>query len=319
MGVRLLFFWLFSTSVIGSAAIPALAFAAVPAGGRDLLAPAPSPSITPTTTPPTTTPTTAGPAEARRVYCLSRDQWPKLVDALGALGLAARPTPAPSGSPPVGADQIVVNGQNTDLLRWSAEHPGEFARACDAVLGAAALPRRNEQDGPLVALAKVLLPAIAGGVLTIFATEWRAAIDRGRGQGHTLRELTDEYMSAIGGYLAAARRGTAVPGEALENAVTTAASGLSKYLREQAARHPGWRRMPRLSGFVAADGAQTAALLGDWASYQGSQQAGRRQQRVAEIERRLAEAGKDLGAVAYALEHPWRPHLLMWLYPGRAT
>jgi hypothetical protein len=310
MGIRVLLLWLLSTSAIGSATIPALA-SAVPGSGRNPLAHAPAPSATPTT---------ATSQEARSVYCLSRDQWPKLVDALAALSLAKRPAPAPSGSPAPRPDQIVTNdGRLTDLVTWSAQHPREFARACDAVVDAAAVPRGQGREAPLVNTARLLLPLVAGALLTMFTSEWRTSVDRGRLEGHTLRELTDSYLSAAETYLAVARRGTGVPGEALETAVTTAAAELRACLREQAARHPRWRRLPRLSGYLADNSVHTASLLGAWTAYQGTQLDDRRAQRVDEIERSLTEFGIDLAAVARALEHPWRPHLPLLLLRGRVA
>ncbi|MGH3244094.1 MAG: hypothetical protein ACRDNL_27200 [Spirillospora sp.] len=312
MGVRVLFSWLLCTVAFGTAIAPAMALTSRSSGptapGDHDLAPSPS-----------ATATTVGTQEARKVYCLSRDQWPKLVDAIVAMNLGERPSgvPSPATSATPRPDQILVGGRLTDLRTWSDRHPTEFARACDAVVKTAAAPKDKQGGGGLFSgIPAWLLPLVAGAVLTMFTTELRGAIDRGRALARTLRELTDAYMSEAEAVLMEADD-ELLRDETLRSCAAATAA-LRRHLEEVAVRRTWWWRVRRLIAVLEDDSEHTRTLTGrpEWREYRGDQKAAERTEFTEQMRARLSDMKRELRVVARNLERP-RPHPLLWVRPGR--
>ncbi|TYB45543.1 hypothetical protein [Actinomadura chibensis] len=310
MRVRVLFLWLLCTVAFGTAISPAMALTS---RSGNLTAPEDDPAPSPSATT-----TTVGAGEARKVYCLSRAQWPELVDAIAALNLGERPSPvpSPSASAAPGPDQILVGGRLTDLRTWSRLHPEEFARACDAVVKTAAPPKEKRGGGLFSGIPGWLLPLLAGAVLTMFTTELRGAIDRGRALAGTLRELTDAYLAEADAVLTEAED-EQLRDETLRSCAAATAA-LRRHLEEVAVRRAWWWRVRRLIAALEDGSEHTEPLTRrpKWRDYQGDEKAADRAAFCALMRARLADMKRELMVVARNLERP-RPHPLLWVRPGR--
>ncbi|MGI5207618.1 hypothetical protein ACQEU6_39320 [Spirillospora sp. CA-108201] len=258
--------------------------------------------------------------EAATVYCLSRPG--QMATALLALGLpvpaGAAPAPAPTASPtaspnaspaPSGASPWPAAAARTpgpaELQAWAVRHRKEFDRACDALIGAQTVSREKEKKGSpaWVSAAKVIGPLLVGALLTLFTTEWRAAVDRGRREGLELRRLGREFLTEASDY--AERRRTA--GQPSAQAMRDTARKLALRLEEVRARRPWWHTLSPVLAALAPDRLDAVVAAG-WSEL-GDEGRETRHATVMDFVHRI---DAQVGGTARALEHPWRPPVLRW-------
>lgn len=313
MSVRRLFFCMAGLLLIGCVSRPFGAAAESPASLSD--APPPSSAASPG----------AGDRrDAATVYCLSRPG--QMTTALLALGLpvpgaAPAPAPAPTGAPPgtpaptvppsprapSGAPPWPTAAARTpgpaELRAWAVRNRKDFDRACDALIGAQTVSREKKGSSVWVSAAKVFGPLLLGALLTLFTTEWRASVDRGRKEGLELRRLGREFLAAATDY--AERRRTA--GQPSVQPLHDTARELALRLEEIKARRPWWRTLSPVLAALALDKLDDA-VASEW---KGLSDQGR-QTRHAAVMEVVHRIDAQVGGTARALEHPWRPPVLRW-------
>jgi hypothetical protein len=135
------------------------------------------------------------PADASRVYCLAPAHTGGLVTAAVSLGLAA------PGSTTIA---MHVNNQVLSLDKWRTGHVSDFERACDAYaeanMSGQAAPA--PATGGIQALLDILLPVIAGAVLTMGIGTAKDASDQRRAQAAELRTGWHAFRSAAETFVA---------------------------------------------------------------------------------------------------------------------
>ena len=313
MGVRRLFFCTVGLLLIGCVSRPSGAAAEISPSLSDDPPPLSAPS-----------PGAGDQREAATVYCLSRPG--QMTTALLALGLpvpGAAPAPAPTGTPPgtpaptaspapsgpSGASPWPTSAARTpgpaELQAWAVLHRKDFDRACDALIGAQTVSREKSKKGSSAwaSAAKVIGPLLVGALLTLFTTEWRAAVDRGRKEGLELRRLGREFLAEAGDY--AERRRTA--GQPSAQAMRDTARKLALHLEEIKARHPWWRTLSPVLAALAPDELDTSVVAG-WSDLDDED----RETRHAAVMDLVHRIDAQVGGTARALEHPWRPPVLRW-------
>ncbi|MEV0660685.1 hypothetical protein ACIBI3_12045 [Actinomadura luteofluorescens] len=313
MSVRRLFFCMAGLLLIGCVSRPFGAAAEIQPSLSDVPPPLSAAS-----------PGTGDRREAATVYCLSRPG--RMATALMALGLpvpGAVPAPAPTGAPPgtrapaaspappapSGASPWPAVASRTpsaaELQAWAVGHRKDFDRACDALIRAQTVSREKEKKGSpaWVSAGKIIGPLLVGALLTLFTTEWRAAVDRGRKEGLELRRLGREFLTAASDY--AERRGKA--GLPSPQPLRDSARALALRLEEIKARHPWWHTLSPVLAALAPDKLETVFVAGwDGLSDEGRET---RHVTVMDVVRRI---DAQVGGTARALEHPWRPPVLRW-------
>jgi hypothetical protein len=131
--------------------------------------------------------------DANLVYCLAPAHLDGLVNAAVSLGLAG-----------VGSDPAAmhVRKQNLPLTQWRAAHKADFDRACDAYATssnpapAAAAPGAGVQS-----VLDILLPVIAGALLTVAADDIKRMADRRWAEAVELRAAWAAFRAAVQAYL----------------------------------------------------------------------------------------------------------------------
>ncbi|GAA2610450.1 hypothetical protein SMC26_24570 [Actinomadura fulvescens] len=237
--------------------------------------------------------------DAQVVYCLAREQRPRLVEAAASLGVAA---------PGSGPDRVSVSGRDMDLDAWRKAQPKAFERACAALYAAS---KENASGGGSpgglnwVALLTVLLPVAAGAGLTVLTTDWRSARDVGRLRGDALRRATQAHVQAVSDFVRAsgAQGGGARPsGEA----VTRTRGELDAQLRQIEVLRRRWSAPGRLRSRLA-DEPLGDALTAGWAGLKD----GEHKARADAVGAALRSVQDGAENVARALELPGRPHRQM--------
>ncbi|MFI0416708.1 hypothetical protein [Spongiactinospora sp. 9N601] len=232
------------------------------------------------------------PDEADRllVYCLGARQRADLAAAATTLGLVS------PGSAP---DEVRLAGRPLTLERWRMVRPDDFDRACRALATAEPDMRGPESPGPLTAMLSVLIPVVAGALLTLATTEWRAAAGAGAQTGNELFAASTAFAAAHAAFLAGWRRGDAEVA-ALEAARETLAAKIGN----AALARPAWTEPARL---LAMLGGLTARSANDWRKVP--------MERRAQIARREAESAATFtartAAMAVRLRRPWLRHSAM--------
>ncbi|RBQ16061.1 hypothetical protein DP939_32670 [Spongiactinospora rosea] len=232
------------------------------------------------------------PDEADRllVYCLAARQRADLAAAATTLGLVS------PGSAP---EEVRLAGRPLTLERWRTLRPGDFDRACRALAAADPDLREPESPGPLAAMLSVLIPVIAGALLTLATTEWRAAAGAGAQTGNELFDAATVFAAAHAVFLVGWRRGDADVA-ALESARETLAAKIGN----AALARPSWTEPARL---LAMLGGLTARSENDWRKVP--------MELRAEIARREAASAAAFtartAAMAVRLRRPWLRHSAM--------
>lgn len=138
-------------------------------------------------------PGNAAARDANLVYCLAPAHVDGLVNAAESLGLVG------AGSAPAA---MLVGGQKLSLARWRAAHGADFQRACDAY-ATAAMPAQapDAQSTGIQAVLTILLPVIAGALLTMAADDFKQTADRRWAQADELRTDWTAFESAVQAYV----------------------------------------------------------------------------------------------------------------------
>jgi hypothetical protein len=248
--------------------------------------------------------------DATTVYCLAAAQQRALVDAAVALGLARRGPdavpPQAETTPPqtTGPAPKLLRVSESDrgqrdltVLQWRTDRPRDFDRACKAISMTAIPPNPSG----LQAMWSVLLPVLAGAVLTLLTTTWRDETSRGRLLADDLRSSAAGFAKAVEEYLSdwTERSGTNVPAE---KDMRDRRAELDARLRTVCVLHPRWQSPRRLRQQL------TGNRLGDGIVQGWTRIRDERIQRAATLHEELSQLDNEITQVAHALERPWRPH-----------
>jgi hypothetical protein len=143
--------------------------------------------------------------DADLVYCLAPAHLGGLVNAGETLDLvSAGPSPG----------TVRVAGRELTLARWRVVDSGDFNRVCDAyaAAGAPASASSDGSAGSLEPLLDILLPVIAGALLTMAADDIKQVADRRWEQADELRADWREFENAMVSWVAEARKNEGIPG-----------------------------------------------------------------------------------------------------------
>lgn len=186
----------------------------------------------------------SGAQDADTVYCLAPGHLGGFVTAATNLGLIG------SSSNSV---TIHAGGRTMPMASWRASDGADFERACDAYAAAGmtteapAVPGAGAQD-----VLTVLLPVLAGALLTMAADDFKQASDRRWAQADELRADWQTFQAAVLSYTGRRQRALS-PGIPSPNDVDTARRTLAATLRKI---HSQNRRSPTiriLQNHLAAD------------------------------------------------------------------
>lgn len=133
--------------------------------------------------------------DASLVYCLAPGHAGGLVNAAVALRLADQ------GSTAAG---VLIDGRRLSLDQWRAADAAGFQRSCGA-FAAANMPGQPAQAGSageLATVAGVLLPVVAGALLTMAADDFKQAADRRWAQADELRADWRAYQTTVRRFVA---------------------------------------------------------------------------------------------------------------------
>ncbi len=242
----------------------------------------------------------SGVQDAMLVYCLQPDHQGNLVNAAVSLGLAS------SGST---TGDMLVAGRRLTLAEWRTTDDDAFQRACDA-LATASLPTQpgNETTGTPEILA-ILLPVIAGSLLTMAADDFKQASDRRWAQVDELRADWKTFEQAALKYAELRReaRPTGVPPSTqLDESRRNLASSLRKI-------HSHRRKSPTIRSLqdTLAVGNLGPDLEAGWGGGDDQASMTKRRDRAEQIKAYLDTADSSLEKVASALERRvWLPSKL---------
>jgi hypothetical protein len=182
--------------------------------------------------------------DANLVYCLDPAHQDGLVTAAVSLGLAAR------GSVP---GSLTVDGHELTLAGWQAADNADFTRACNAYATAnapqATAPSGSSGGDALDQLFVVLLPVIAGALLTLAVDDVKQSGDRRLEQADELRASWHEFESAVRNYLADSEKPLA-PGRPSSSDVDAKRRLLEADLRKIWLRHRRSESVGRLRAML---------------------------------------------------------------------
>jgi hypothetical protein len=232
-----------------------------------------------------------GSADASVVYCLLPAHRESLVSAAVSLRLA-RP-----GST---AEQVRVGGRHLTLAAWRDADDAGFRRACDALAAASQpAPAAGASTGTGAILA-VLVPVIAGALLTLAADDFRQASDRRWTLADELRSDWREFYAAVLAY-AQRREKAASGGIPAPAAVDERRRFLSATLRKI---HVHRRRSPTIRNLqdTLASGSLGPAIAEGWAAGDTLDSATERRNRTDQIRGDLSNALAAVEKIASALE-----------------
>lgn len=235
-------------------------------------------------------PSDATAEDAALVYCLAPAHVGSLVNAAEALGVAsADPSPG----------TVRYAGRELPVARWRAVDPVDFRRACDAdaVAGlpanALASASPDGAAGSLEPLLDILLPVIAGALLTMAADDIKQAADRRWVQADELRADWRDFEEALRSWVAQARKNEGIPPT---GDLEVRRRLLEATLRKIRSQHRKSSNISKLSGDINKLG-WSAALIKGWDNPDG---------RAQEIEGSLSSTRTLLEHVASVLERgPW--------------
>jgi hypothetical protein len=188
---------------------------------------------------------TGGTAEqdADTVYCLAPGHLGGLVTAAADLDLVG------AGSSPVA---VRTDGRSMPVSVWRTVNSADFQRACDAyaaaglTTSATAAPSTGAQD-----VLTILLPVVAGALLTMAADDFKQTSDRRWAQADELRTDWQAFQAAVLSY-AQSRQRALSDGIPSSNEVDTTRRTLAATLRKIHSRNRGSPTIRILQGDLAA-------------------------------------------------------------------
>lgn len=225
--------------------------------------------------------------DADTVYCLAPDHLAGLVTAAKDLGLVG------SGSGPAA---VHAGGRTMPVALWRTADGADFERACEAYATAGMPAASPAAPGPGTAdILTILLPVVAGALLTMAADDFKQASDRRWARADELRAGWQVFQAAVQSYVEK-RQGTLQNGIPPATEVNTARQTLGGILRKI---HSQNRESPIIRELQ--DCLETDLGLGI-ANGWDSGDAAKTGQRAKEITDRLAVAGRSLYELAGKLE-----------------
>ena len=226
--------------------------------------------------------------DAQLVYCLAPGHLAGLVSAAEALDLAGQGS-APSG--------VIVGGRTLSLAHWRAADAPEFQRSC-AAYATANMPSPSApgtSDSSLQTVADVLLPVIAGALLTMAADDFKQAADRRWAQADELRADWRAFQAAASAFAALCAQPTPA-GKPATDDLDEKRRKLLQTVRKIRGQH---RRDARIGGLQPPleDGPLGPTLRGGWDADHPARQA-----RERHLLDSLVTYGAALDDVANSLE-----------------
>lgn len=221
------------------------------------------------------------------MYCLAPAHLDGLVDAAVSLGLAG------VGSSP-GA--MRVGGREISLARWRAADSADFQQACDAYAtanmpaSAPAVSAPAAESSGIQTVLDILLPVIAGALLTMAADDFKQASDRRWAEADELRTDWQAFHTTVLSYLRERQKALAT---GLPSATDLDAKrrALQATLRKIRSQH---RKSPTIGGLQdKLTGELGPSIAGDWDG---------KDSRAKQITDCLDAFGSSLEQVASALE-----------------
>jgi hypothetical protein len=232
----------------------------------------------------------AAAADSRLVYCLQNSRRADLVSAAAALRLAR---------PGATAGDVLVGGRQLTLPAWRQADSGAFDRACNA-LAAIAVPPPSGSDNGTTSTLEVLLPVVAGAVLTLAADDIGKASDRRWAQADALRAAGRAFAAPVLAY-AKLREEARTPGLPSRQPVDDSRRDLTTALRNIHSQHRRSPTIKQLQITLAGD-CLGPPIADNWAIGADQQSRDQRKTRTEQIKRDLEKADSSLEKVAHALE-----------------
>ncbi|GAB3139382.1 hypothetical protein GCM10027290_08480 [Micromonospora sonneratiae] len=238
-----------------------------------------------------------GPADdAAVVFCLSRAERPRLVDAAVALGLA---TP---GSTP---ERLTAHGEERDVEGWRRDRRADFDRACRALVAA-----RQHETGTAgeksSGFLTLLLPALISGAVGWFFSAQLATAGTRRVQADALRAAIRAFVNASEGFVRQqqeTRAGLPPDDEEVHTRRAELAAGL-----DQVASAKRWWRLPeRLSEDLYGD-TLGPRMTQDWFPLTSAE----KDARAAVLRASLGRFSAEAEQVAQAVQSSGLPRPRMW-------
>jgi hypothetical protein len=237
--------------------------------------------------------------DADLVYCLDPGNRAELVRAASALGLA-RPGTAP--------DHVIVSGREMTIEEWRSAHGRDFERGCAALATSARPPTTVVQGTGLDSVVGVLLPVLAGALLSWLSAEARARSITAQMEADNLRSAVRAYVNACNA-LGRAWSGPIRASRPDDEPVRRRHDDVDAQLRRCAVLHRRWKVLARRRRELAelTNGTLREDQVTDWADLDDSE----RPEYAREIRSRLETFEADTERIAEALERPWRVHRSM--------
>ncbi|MDQ1292668.1 MAG: hypothetical protein QG608_548 [Actinomycetota bacterium] len=222
------------------------------------------------------------------VSCLDPDQRARLVAAAITLDLAQEGT---------AADRLRSQQGDRTVGQWRHDRPGDFRRACLALVEARSLDKGPVRTSPAwTAVASAVLPSlltlVAGSLLTASVTLWQRPVRLGA----QLRERGERLQEHVQGYLAS-------PSEERFSTLRDSRRTLAETLGQVRDLRSGWVLPEALERLVASRG----PLGDDLHDYYATKSRSEWTEARAEADRVRRETDRW----ACALGRPYRPHLAL--------
>jgi hypothetical protein len=233
----------------------------------------------------------SGLQDARLVYCLQPGHQGALVNAAISLGLA---TP---GSTPI---ELLVDGRRLTLTHWRSADDAAFNRSCNALATTALPAEPGNADSGTAEILAILLPVIAGSLLTMAADDFKNVSDRRWAQADELRADWKAFDQAVLSY-AQLRREVRPGGIPPSSQIDENRRNLASSLRKIHAQH---RKSPTIESLqeTLAKGDLGPSITAGWPSDDEQDSLTKRNDRVKQITGYLETASSSIEKIASALE-----------------
>jgi hypothetical protein len=229
--------------------------------------------------------------DASVVYCLLPAHRDSLVSAAVSLGLA-RAAPVPG--------QVRVGRRQLTLDAWRRADNDGFERACDALAASSLPPATGGESAGATGLLAVLVPVIAGALLTMAADDFRQASDRRWAQADELRA---SWLAFHGAVLAYAGRRAVAPSSGIPPPaeVDERRRDLTATLRKVHSQRRRWSVIRDLQDKLAT-GSLGPKIADGWTPGDDLNSAQERSIRTVDIRGDLDGARASVDGIASALE-----------------
>jgi hypothetical protein len=233
----------------------------------------------------------SGTQDAMLVYCMQPAHQGGLVNAAVSLGLADSDSTT---------HDLLVGGRRLTLAQWRSADADAFKRSCDALATAALPAEPGNADGGTAEILAILLPVIAGSLLTMAADDFKSASDRRWAQADELRAGWRAFAQAVLSYIQLRREGRSrgiPPSTQVDESRRNLASSLRK-IHAQRRKSPTIRTLQD----TLATGELGPSIADGWASNDDQDSLTNRSDRAQQIAVYLDAAEASVEKVASALE-----------------